>query len=129
MASLSDVYGDNYSCEVKQSRVDHVVNVLVKNISARNYDFRFDSSSVWTGNNINDSAKKALLFRIKKICNKQCLFEYIDKRDPSQLPMLPNLINGPVEYFYTIDFDKVEIHFIFITPDAVTVLCGSCDPK
>ena len=123
MSTLSEAYGNNYAKETTDGRLNHIINLISKNLSVRNFGFKLNSRVIWNGCNISPTVKHNIYNTMKTF--KQFIFGFIDKSDKAQLKMLPFLVNGPVEYFYIMDLEKGELYFLYITTDQVEVVCSS----
>ncbi|MEO0236699.1 MAG: hypothetical protein ABIN35_00505 [candidate division WOR-3 bacterium] len=116
--SIEEVYGPNYHQECKNSRINHVVNMIASSLVHRQLNFRlFNSSELW------DKNKSPLFIQLlkNKVHNINKMFEiyYIDKQS-NKINMLPELIDEPlVEYFWILDKEYHNVYFIFITPNEV----------
>jgi hypothetical protein len=120
MADLSDVYGQNYEDESRQSRLDYIINNLANNISHRQFKFRLhDNNELWdSSQNLKKKVIDSLINKVKNI-NKKLHVNHIDKNS-EKINMLPELIvDTPIEYFYIIDAELGRAYFIYITPTEV----------
>lgn len=120
MADLSDVYGQNYQTESKQSRVDYILNNLANNISHRQFKFHLhDNNELWQGSqDLTPQNIDALIKKIQNL-NKKFHVKHLNKHS-NDINMLPELlIDTPVEYFLIIDSELGRAYFIYITPTEV----------
>src|SRR5437016_2783248 len=100
MADLSDVYGQNFQNEARQSRVDFILNGMANNIGHRQFKFKLhDTKDLWDGSqNLTKTNINNLINRVTAV-NKKLHMKHLDKNSP-QINMLPELIiDIPIEYF------------------------------
>jgi hypothetical protein len=126
MASINEVYGQNFQQVAKQGKADYAVNLYAVNLSHREFNFRNDSQDMWQTkpqdpNNMLPSSIQ-LLIRTVSLQNKHLTVLHIPKTSP-EMNMFPYLINGPVEYFVMIDTEPVannaqpaNVYLFYITP-------------
>lgn len=124
MASITDIYGQDYKKEASDGRIKHTIGIIAKNLSADNYGFITDSKVLWNGCDIPVKYQNEL---IRLINSPRILIKFLNKRNPEHIKTLPYLISGPVEYCYIIDKVKSEMYFIYITIQQVGVLCSSTE--
>ncbi len=121
MASINEVYGNNYQDDALIDAIKSNVRIITNNITNQKINFRYDSKSMWSGMNMNHKAVKML---IDSINNTNTLrLTYIDKRS-NKVAMFPYLVNGAVEYFVLTDMSKnpVKLYSIYITPTIVEAI-------
>ena len=122
MSSLQEAYGDNYHQESHQSRIDHILNVIVNNIAHREFVYTLDQCDLlWNNDHLDSNIIQKICKKVNDI-NPQLKVNHIDINHYNQKKMLPYLLeNTPVEYFYIIDEEMLKCHIIFITPSQIGV--------
>ena len=114
MASVQEVYGNNYNVEACYQRLNYSAKVLASNIAHLNFNLRHDSEYMWEGNNMKREAIKLMIDKVQNM-NPKFIMDHVPKT--SQLiNMFPYLINGSVEYFRIIDKDRQRLYLLYITP-------------
>lgn len=114
MASVREVYGNEYSNEAILARVSFSAKALAQNIAQLQLNMRHESDTLWNGNNM---LKEALGMIIDQVCkiSPHLKITHLNKFS-SDTDMLPYLIDGAVEYFRVIDYKFKKIYLIYITP-------------
>jgi hypothetical protein len=118
MADLSDVYGNNFQSQSQKSKIDHIISIIVTNISHRQFKFRmYDSDDLWKGSGY-DLEKNIIDSIITKTQNLNNHLTVVHlHKNTEQINMLPELIiDVPVEYFMIIDEEYNKAYFIYLTP-------------
>jgi len=114
MASVQEVYGNNYNLEACYQRLNYSAKVLATNIAELNFKIRHDSQYLWLNNNMKPEAIKLIIDKVHNI-NSRFVMERIDKTS-QMVNMFPYLIDGAVEYFRIVDLQRYRIYLLYITP-------------
>jgi hypothetical protein len=114
MASVNEVYGNNYNKEACEGRIKYSVKILSSNIAQLSLNIRHDSEYIWKGNNMLQEAINGIISSVQEM-NTYFHIDHIIKTSP-QVNMLPYLIDGPVEYFRIIDLKNNRLYLLYITP-------------
>ena len=124
MALLNEAYGENYKNETEKMNLDRALNVIINNISHREFVKTLDDCSfIWNyrTNNIDSNVIDIICSRVNTI-NSYLIIKHINILDPIQKKILPFLLEDTlVEYFYIIDKEMKRYYFIFITPTQIGV--------
>lgn len=115
MASVQEVYGQNYANEAVLGRIEFSAKALAQNIAQLQFNMRHESDTLWTGNNMVKEAIGLIKTQVTSLVPHLKL-DHLDKTQVSQTNMLPYLIDGAVEYFRILDYKRKKIYLIYITP-------------
>ena len=117
MASINDVYGNDFKARALHDKAAYVAKLYAANIVHKQFNFRNEGVSMWNGNNMKPEIISSLIQQVIGNNNKFRLY-HVNKTTP-EVNMFPYLINGPVEYFIVVDMtgDKTQLYSIYITPN------------
>jgi hypothetical protein len=118
MASINEVYGDNFKAVAITDKAVYSAKLLSSNIAHKQFNFRNETQEMWQGNNMKPDVIKVLTTHPTSL-NANIRVVHIPKTS-NDVNMFPFLINGPVEYFVVIDTEKADkgqtqIYSIYIT--------------
>ncbi len=118
MASINEVYGDNFKASAITDKAVYAAKLLSSNIAHKQFNFRNETPEMWEGNNMKADIIKVLTKHPSSL-NANIRVVHIPKIS-KDINMFPFLINGPVEYFVVIDTEKAinnqtQIYSIYIT--------------
>ena len=117
MATIGEVYGQNFKEVSHFEKAKYGAKNHGKNIANRQFSFRQNTFEMWNGENMTKDCIEILCQTVRE--NKHMRIVHIDKQDHRRLSALPYLINGPVEYFVVVDLEpkfKSQAYTLYITP-------------
>lgn len=116
MASINDVYGNDFQERATHDKASYVAKLYAANIVHKQFSFRNEGDTMWVGNNMKPEIISALIDQVKSN-NSKFRLHHVNKTTP-QVNMFPYLINGAVEYFVVVDMtgNKTQLYSIYITP-------------
>lgn len=116
MASIGEVYGNNFQQQALHEKASYVAKLYAANIVHKQFSFRNEGQSMWNGNNMKPEIISALVTQVQQNSPKFRL-QHISKTS-SDVNMFPYLIKGAVEYFVVIDLtgERTQLYSIYITP-------------
>lgn len=117
MASIGEVYGQNFKQQASHDKAVYVAKLYASNIVHKQFNFSNEGAAMWNGNNMKPEIIKALSEQVRTNDSKFRLV-HISKTGPD-INMFPYLVNGAVEYFVVVEMiqDKVQLYSIYITPN------------
>jgi hypothetical protein len=118
MASINEVYGNNFREAASSDKANYAAKLYATNIAHKQFNFRNEAPEMWQGNNMKQSAIQVITTQPSTI-NNNLRVVHIPKTS-KDINMFPYLINGPVEYFVVVDTEhmasgKTQIYSIYIT--------------
>jgi hypothetical protein len=119
MASINEVYGNNFKEHATLDKATYAAKLYSTNIAHKQFNFRNESNDMFTGNNMKPEVINLLVNQPMAI-NPNIRVVHISKTS-NDINMFPYLINGPVEYFIVVDTEgaasgNTKIYSIYITP-------------
>ncbi len=116
MASIGEVYGNDFQERAVHDKAAYVAKLYASNIVHKQFSFRNEGHSMWIGMNMKSDIIKELTSQVLAN-NAKFRLVHISKTSP-ELNIFPYLINGPVEYFVVVEIaDKhTQLYSIYITP-------------
>lgn len=120
MYSLDEVYGSDYYQKSQSSRTEHLINIIVNNISHRQFELRLDANHIlWNNDQINPKYIQQICQRVNQE-NQNLTMYNIDLGNIKHRHLIPYFIDGvPVVYFYIVDREYNKIHVIYITTSEI----------
>ena len=120
MASVSDVYGEQYHRQNKEERSKQVIQHIVNNLSHLELQFTLfsESHTIWRENDIDPTSITYLVSSLQKTNPKLRLF-HVPKTSPL-IHSFPYFKNGPAEYFVLLHLETKHLYQFVITPSRVT---------
>jgi hypothetical protein len=118
MASLSEVYGENYKNQSVAAALTQAAKIYATNMSQRQFNFRNDTPEMWQGNNMKTDAINLLQTYVQNM-NPEMRLIHCDKTQPNEINCFPYLKNGAVEYFLLVDTkgeEQARVYSLSITP-------------
>lgn len=118
MASINEVYGNNFKETATMDKAVYAAKLLATNIAHKQFNFRNEAPEMWQGNNMKPDVIRALTSHASS-ANPNLRVIHINKTS-KDVNMFPFLINGPVEYFIVVDTEhtakgKTQIYSVYIT--------------
>jgi hypothetical protein len=118
MASINEVYGNNFKETALMDKATYAAKLFSTNIAHKQFNFRNEAPEMWQGNNMRPEAIGVITSHPTTI-NPNLKVVHIKKTSPD-VNMFPYLINGPVEYFVVVDTEKTtdgktQIYSVYIT--------------
>ncbi len=114
MASIGEVYGNNFQSKAINDRALYAAKLFATNIVHKEFSFRNDCGSMWSQHNMKPDVIQALCDQVK-LNNQLFRLIHVHKTSPN-INRFPYLINGAVEYFNVVDIEKNRIYSVYITP-------------
>jgi hypothetical protein len=116
MASIGEVYGDNFQTKAVHDKAAYVAKLYAANIVHKQLSFRNEGYTMWNGNNMKPEIITTLIQQVVGN-NPQFRLVHVSKTS-KDTNMFPYLINGAVEYFIVVDMSgkKTQLYSIYITP-------------
>lgn len=115
MFNLNKAFNCNYNEKCEQANINFIINGIVDNISNNNLDFTFNSSLIWTDNNIIPNSYITDIQRKIKALNK-----YLSLVLVTDYNILPYTITcTSVMYFVLINSYYKTINIIYITKNNI----------
>jgi len=119
MASVNEVYGNNFAERAQIDKAIYVGKLCGTNIAHKQFNFRNDNSAMWVGGRLRPEALQSLIETVKTV-NPNMRLVYADKTT-SAINRFPYLINGLVEYFNAIELKEGQIYSLYITASQMEV--------
>ena len=118
MASINEVYGNNFREAAVSDKATYAAKLLSTNIAHKQFNFRNEAPEMWQGNNMKPEVIQTIKTHPSTI-NAHLRVVHIPKTS-NDINMFPYLLNGPVEYFVVVDTEnastgKTQIYSIYIT--------------
>lgn len=116
MASIGEVYGNDFKEKSTYDKAVYVAKLYATNIVHKQFSFRNEGVAMWNGHNMKPEIIKSL---IELVHNSNPKFRLMHiKKTSNDINMFPYLINGPVEYFVIVDMStsQTQLYSIYITP-------------
>jgi len=120
MASLKNVYGDNFNEISLKTNVDSIINLFSSNIAHKEFKYTINTCSLWKDNDLNPNVINGLIDRVVKL-NPKMRLTHINKYT-KYVNIFPILISNKVEYFILTDLNSRNAYHIYITPEKMDVL-------
>lgn len=116
MASIGEVYGDNFKQQAVYDKAVYVAKLYATNIVHKQFSFSNEGQAMWNGNNMKPEIIKSLMVQVRAN-NPKFRILHVDKTTP-KVNMFPYLINGAVEYFIVVDMsgERTQLYSVYITP-------------
>jgi hypothetical protein len=117
MASIGEVYGNDFQQKAVHDKAVYVAKLYAANIAHLQFNFRNEGQSMWNGNNMKPEIIQALAQQVQAN-NPKFRLKHISKTS-GDINMFPYLINGAVEYFVVVDMsgNRTQLYSIYITPN------------
>jgi hypothetical protein len=116
MASIGEVYGQDFQVKAVHDKAEYVAKLYASNIAHKQFSFHNEGSAMWNQNNMKPEIIASLINQVP-MNNAKFRMVHIDKTS-ANINMFPYLINGAVEYFIVVDLSgkKIQLYSIYITP-------------
>ena len=117
MASIGEVYGDNFHQKAVYDKAVYAAKLYASNIVHKQFSFRNETADMWNGNNMKPEIINSLSEQVR--ANNPSFRLVHAPKTSTAVNRFPYLINGPVEYFNVVDLSvkgKTQIYSIYITP-------------
>jgi hypothetical protein len=117
MASIGEVYGNDFQQRAVHDKAAHVAKLYASNIVHKQFSVRNEGQSMWDGNNMKPDIISALEAQVQGN-NAKFRLKHISKTS-DDINMIPYLINGAVEYFVVVDMsgEHTQLYTVYITPN------------
>jgi hypothetical protein len=115
MATIDEVYGQEYRQQSFTSRVGHITDLIASNFANLNFKLRHDYSPLFTREGVAPAELQQIVDKTKAL-NPSVIVLPI-KRDSEELGMLPYLLTVPAEYFRILDIDHQKIYLAYVSID------------
>ena len=117
MASIGEVFGQNFQSQAVMGKAVYAAKLYASNIVHKQFSFRNESQDMWNGDNMKPELISTLKAQV--LANNQMFRLTHVPKTSADINRFPYLINGPVEYFNVIDLStkgKTLLYSIYITP-------------
>ena len=114
MATINEVYGNDYQQRAGDARILHAVRLYVTNMAHKQFTFRNSAPELFNGGNMHPEVVQLMQAQLKEL-NPDLVLVHVPKTS-EDVNMFPYLINGPVEYFSIVEVSKNQTYFLYITP-------------
>ena len=118
MASISDVYGNDFQARALLEKATYVAKLYAVNIVHKQFSFRNEGQSMWNGqtHSMKPEIIRALVEQVHA-SNPHFSLVHVSKGSP-EINAFPYFINGDVEYFVVVDMSgkHTQLYSVYITP-------------
>ena len=115
MATINEVYGQDYSQQAFVSRVRHITDLIASNFANLNFKLRHDYSPLFRRIGM-DPAEIQQIVEKTAALNPNVIVLPIQK-NTEEMKMLPYLLTIPAEYFRILDIQSQKIYLVYVSTE------------
>ena len=115
MATINEVYGNDFRQEAFSARVGHITDLIAGNFANLTFSLRHDYSPVFRSTGMAQREIDEIVAKAWAL-NQDILVLPI-RKGTAETTMLPYLLNVPAEYFRVVDMPKQKIYLVYVSVD------------
>ena len=113
MATIDEVYGDNFSQEAFSSRVRHICDLISSNFANLNFQLRHEYGPIFRQGGMDPKEIQQIIEKTQ-LLNPEIIVQHL-RKGTDELKMLPYMLTIPAEYFRIVDISRQKIYLVYVS--------------
>lgn len=115
MATINEVYGNNFNQHAFSSRVHRLTDLIAGNFANLNFNLRHNFAPLFRNQGIDPAELEQIVAKTKALNPNIAVLPI--KKDTPEINMLPYLLTIPAEYFRIVDIERQKIYLVYISTE------------